>query len=109
MAKDRLLHMTDEDFNNEVKEGVLLLDLWAPWCGPCMMLTPILEEVATAVGDKARIAKLNIDEEQATADRFGVRAIPTLLLFKDGREIRRFVGVQERDTLVAAIEDAVKI
>ena len=95
MVSDKVVHLTDADFYDGVDKGVVLVDMWAPWCGPCMMQGPIVEEVAEAVGEKAKVAKLNVDEGQATAARFGIRAIPTVLLLKDGVEVKRFVGVQE--------------
>lgn len=104
MSDNNVLHLDDSDFDNATAEGVVLVDLWAPWCAPCRMQGPILEQVAEVFGDKAKIAKLNVDEGQKTAARFGVQAIPTLLLLKDGTEVRRFVGVQNEETLVEAIE-----
>ena len=106
MASSDILHVSDADFDTTVAEGVVLVDMWAPWCAPCMMQGPILEKVADVLGDKAKIAKLNVDEGQASAGRFGVQAIPTLLILKDGVEYRRFVGVQGEETLVSALNDA---
>ena len=105
---DEVMALTDENFNDAVATGVALIDLWAPWCAPCMTQGPIVEKVAAAVGDKATVAKLNVDEGQSTAARFGIRAIPTLLLLKDGVEVKRFVGLQNEQTLVASIEDALE-
>ena len=109
MASSKLLHLTDEDFDGAVADGVVLVDMWAPWCAPCLTQAPILEEVADALGDRAKIAKLDVDEGGATAARFGVQAIPTLLLLRDGEEINRFVGVQRQDTLVSAIVKALEV
>ena len=94
----------DTDFADSIKTGVVLVDFWAPWCGPCRMQGPILEEVATAVGDKAAIGKVNIDENPASPAKFGVQSIPTLLLFKDGKVVKQYVGVQRKDELVSAIQ-----
>jgi len=102
------VHLTDETFDDEVANGVILVDMWAPWCRPCLIQGPILEKVAELVGDRAQIAKLNLEEEQRVAARLGVQAIPTLILLKDGQEVRRFVGVQREDVLVAAIEHALE-
>ena len=96
--------ITDAQFAETIKSGVVLVDFWAPWCGPCRMQAPILDEVATAVGTKAKIAKINIDDNPASATKFGVRSIPTLLLFKDGEVSQQFVGLQRKEQLTTAIE-----
>mgnify|MGYP000913204297 CR=1 FL=1 len=76
-----------------------LVDFWAPWCGPCKALAPILEELAGELAGKVQIAKLNVDEEDAVAAEYGIRAIPALLLFKDGKVVDQFVGVQPKAVL----------
>jgi len=106
MAADNVVPLTDDTFHEAVAEGVVLVDLWAPWCAPCLMQGPIVQKVAEAVGEKAKVAKLNVDEGRATAARFGIRAIPTLLLLKDGVEVKRFVGVQTERALMESIESA---
>lgn len=106
MASDKVIPVTDETFDGTVAEGVVLVDIWAPWCTPCQMQGPVVEAVAEAVGEKAKVAKLNVDEGQATAARFGIGAIPTLLLLKDGVEVKRFVGLQTEEILIESIESA---
>lgn len=91
-------------YDDAVKSGVVLVDFWAPWCGPCKMQTPILEKVAVAVGDKAVISKVNVDESPELAAKYGVRSIPTLILLKDGENKQQFVGLQKEAALVSAIE-----
>jgi thioredoxin 2 len=90
--------VTDATFPAEVERSPVpvLLDMWAPWCGPCRMIAPVLEGLASEWAGRVRVAKLNIDENPATAERFEVRSIPTLLVLKGGREVDRIVGVQPR-------------
>lgn len=93
----------DSGFAEAIRTGVVLVDFWAPRCGPCLMQSPILEEVAVAVGDKAVIVKVNIDENPKVADAFDFKSIPTLILIKDGEVVLQFTGLQRKETLVAAI------
>jgi thioredoxin 2 len=94
--------VTDATFAAEVERSQLpvLLDLWAPWCGPCLMLAPVIEELATDMAGRLRVAKLNIDENPLTASRFNVRSIPTLLVLKAGQEVDRIVGVQPKTEIL---------
>jgi len=103
MLDKKVTNLNDADFDATIAEGVTLVDFWALWCGPCRMQAPILEELAESVYSQAKIAKLNVDEAGGVAGRFGVQAIPTLLLFKDGNEVQRFIGVQSKEILINAI------
>lgn len=104
MAK--VVELNDSNFVAEISSGVVLVDFWAPWCGPCMMQGPIVDKVADMVEGRAKVAKLNVDEGQQTAAQFGIRSIPTLMIFKDGRPVQQFVGVQSESTLVSALQQA---
>ncbi len=93
---------TTANFDAEVAKATVpvLVDFWAPWCGPCRLQGPILEELADSLDDtKAKVGKLNVDEQGDIAMQFGVMSIPTLIVFKNGKEVERFVGVQEKEVL----------
>jgi len=104
---DLVKHITDADFQSTVAQGVTLVDFWAPWCGPCRMIAPILEELAGELKEKAKIVKINVDENPVVAGQFGVMSIPTLLLFKDGKKVDQKVGGQAKPQLKSFIEQAV--
>ena len=98
--------VTDATFAAEVERSPVpvLLDLWAPWCGPCRMIAPILEQLAAEMAGRVRIAKLNVDENPVTASRFNVRSIPTLLILKSGREVDRLVGVLPKPEIIRRLQ-----
>ena len=105
MSKN-ILTLTNGNFESEVKKpGVpILVDFWAEWCGPCRMVTPVLEKLADELEGKVRVAKVNVDDESGLAGRYGVQSIPTLLLFKDGKVIDQFIGATTRDVLVKMLQ-----
>ena len=101
----RAVELDELTFDTAVSEGIMIVDFWAPWCGPCRMQGPVLEELAGELGPSVRIAKVNVDEAPQLAARFHVQAIPLLVLLKDGREVRRLVRLHSKADLAAAIAE----
>lgn len=96
--------LTDANFSGTIRSGIVLVDFWATWCMPCKLMVPVLNELAEELHGKATIAKLDVDQAQKSAAAFSVRSIPTLILFKNGKEIHRFVGVKTKDYLLREID-----
>ena len=101
-------HFTKDTFQAIVLEstGVVLVDFWAQWCGPCQMLGPVIEQLGSEMDGKAVVGKVDIDEQPELRDQYGIMSIPTLIVFKDGKEVSRVLGVQPKQALVQMIENA---
>lgn len=105
MAEDNgVRNITDGDFDEVTGSGISLVDFWAPWCYPCRMQGPILEKVAEKIGGKARVCKMNVEENRETPVKFGITGIPSLLIFKNGEKVQEFLGVQQEEALVSSLE-----
>ncbi|MBI3236945.1 MAG: thioredoxin [Chlamydiales bacterium] len=105
---DNLKKLTEDSFHEEIKQGVFLVDFYADWCGPCRMMTPVLEKVAEEMKEVATIAKLDIDHAQKVAGSFQVTSVPTLILFKQGKEVGRLVGLRDANAIKEFINSAKK-
>ena len=99
--------VTDRTLPSEVQDGITLVDFWAPWCGPCKMLGPVLEELAAEFASKIKMAKLNIDENNVTASQLGVISIPTMVLYKNGQPVEKIVDYQPKEVLKGYLTEKV--
>jgi len=107
MSESNLIkHLTDGSFNSDTKQGVVLVDFHASWCGPCRTLAPVLEQVAKDMQGKASVGKVDIDSEEKTAAQFQITSVPTMILFKDGKESGRLVGLRTAEAIKEFIQSA---
>ena len=99
------VHVTDSSFKEEVldQKGLVLVDFWAPWCGPCQMLGPVIAEIGEE-NENVKVTKVNVDEERETGMKYGIMSIPTVMLFKDGEVVESMIGLQPKESFLAVIE-----
>jgi len=109
MASDKVKTLTDGNFDDAIKQGVVLVDLWAEWCGPCRRLAPTVDALAADYDGRVTVAKLNIDENPNTPSKYMVRGIPTLLLFKDGQLADTIVGLRPKEEIASALDQQVGV
>lgn len=101
-----IIYLDDNSFKKTIASGVTLVDFYADWCGPCRMIAPIIEELSTEFDGKAKIAKLDIEKAQEVTSEFQVTSIPTIILFKDGNEVKRIVGLRDKESLKSLVSSA---
>ena len=101
---ENVLTLTEQNFQQQTKNKVVLVDFWATWCAPCRMMAPVLNDVASNLSGNSKIGKVNIEQFQSLAQKFKVRSIPTLILFKNGVEINRFVGIKSKEFLLKQLQ-----
>lgn len=99
-----IVHSSDANFSNDISKGLVLVDFWATWCGPCKMIAPVLEELDQELDGKFNVVKLDVDQNQETAAKYGIMSIPTLVLFKDGVQVDKTVGFQPKEALAQFIQ-----
>jgi thioredoxin 1 len=102
---EKIITLTSQNFQHQVKNGIHLVDFWAAWCVPCKMMGPVLNELAEGSDGSFRVGKLNVEQHPGVSATFGVRNIPTMILFKDGKELKRIVGVKTKDYLLKQIRE----
>lgn len=103
---EKIITLTDKNFQNQTKNKVVLVDFWAAWCGPCRMMAPVLNEIAGELKGSSYVGKVNVEQYQSLAQKFKIRGIPTMVLFKNGVEVNRFVGVKSKEYLIKQIQSA---
>ncbi|HKO41878.1 MAG TPA: thioredoxin [Pyrinomonadaceae bacterium] len=108
---EQVKHITDSSFEQDVLQSAkpVLVDFWAEWCAPCRMIGPIIDQIASEFASSATVVKLNVDDNTASAQRFGIKGIPTLILFSEGKEVERVVGATSKDAITRIIEKYVSV
>lgn len=104
-TSEKVIILSENNFDHQTRRGVTLVDFWATWCMPCKMMVPALNDVAEELNGKAKVAKVDVDQHQLLAAKYNVRSIPTLILLRDGKEVKRFVGVKDKNFLLKQIRE----
>lgn len=99
----KIKQLTDQNFDQQIKKGVILVDFWASWCAPCKMMAPVLNEVADQLSGNNSVGKVNVEVARSISSQYNIRSIPTMILYKDGKEINRFVGIKSKEFLLREI------
>ena len=102
-TNDTIVTLTTDNFNEQIATGVVMVDFWATWCMPCKAMAPVIDEIASQTTGKVKVGKVDIDENQTLARQFGIQAIPTLIIFKDGKQVETLVGMQSKESIVRAL------
>jgi thioredoxin 1 len=108
-ASGDILHLSEDNFSRETSQGVVMVDYWATWCRPCRAMEPVLEEIALQYKGKAKIVKVDVDQNRPLASEAGINVIPTLIIYLNGLEQQRFTGMQEAPVLSAALDEAIAL
>ena len=99
-----LVHLTDKNFSQVISHGITIVDFWAAWCKPCVFLAPIINELADNYGKQVKVAKMDVEANKRVPDKLGIRSIPTVIIFRDGKEVQRFIGVKPYNVYKKALE-----
>ena len=105
---EKLIILTDGNFKNTIQKGVVLIDFWAPWCRPCRIQNPIINELAEEYGDKVKICKMNVDENRQWAKKYNIMNIPNLLIFKDGKPVKQLIGVKPKYRIANTLKEVLE-
>ena len=100
-----ILTLSEKNFQQQTKGKVVLVDFWAAWCAPCRMMAPVLNDVAGELSGNQKVGKINVEQQKALSNQFKVRSIPTLILFRNGKEVKRYVGIKQKDFLIREIQE----
>lgn len=103
-SSTNIIHLTDKNFGNITRNGITLVDFWAEWCTPCKMLVPVMNDIADELKGKVKVGKLNVDASRQTAAKFNIRNIPTVIVFKNGKEYKRLVGVKSKNAYIKELD-----